>query len=167
MAQQSVEQQARQNEQIARQSQAVVEESQKLAEASKELVAKDAEARREMVSAQRELTSQLNEQRANVDAERDELEDERRAMAEQRHRDPVIATSIQTVGLLLACLLPLLVCVFLIHQMYRSEPDEAAVAELLACELLSDQPKLLPVIEHNPDRKPQEPPLDSPPSQTG
>ena len=88
-------------------------------------------------------------------------------MAEQRHRDPVTATSIQTVSLLLACLLPLLVCVFLIHQIYRSEPDDAAVAGLLACELLSDQPKLLPVIEHNPDWKPQGPPLDSPPSQAG
>ena len=154
-AQQSVHEQAKQNEHMARQSEAVVQESQKLAEASKELVAKDAEARREMVTAQRELNSQLNEQRASIDTGRDELEEERKQIAEQRHRDPIIASSIQTVGLILACLLPLLVCVYVLRQMNRSDPDDAAVAELLTLELVSDQPRLLPgpvlrpAIEHH------------------
>ena len=130
-AQQSVREQAKQNEHMARQSDAVVQESQKLAEASKELVAKDAEARREMVTAQRELNSQVNEQRASIDTGRDELEEERKQIAEQRHRDPIIASSIQTFGLILACLLPLIVCVYVLRQMNRSEPDDAAVAELL------------------------------------
>lgn len=143
-AQQSVREQAKQNEHMARQSEAVVQESQKLAEVSKELVAKNAEARREMVTAQRELNSQLNEQRASIDTGRDELEQERKQIAEQRHRDPIIATSIQTIGLILACLLPLLVCVYVLRQMNRSEPDDAAVAELLTSELVSDQPRLLP-----------------------
>jgi len=141
-AERSVQEQSKQNEHMARQSQAVVEESQKLAEASKELVALDAEARREMVSAHRELNAQLNEQRTTIDAGRDELEQERRHIAEQRHRDPLIATSIETVGLMLACLLPLVVCLFVLRQMSRNEPDDAAVAELLACELVSDQPRL-------------------------
>lgn len=141
---QSVEQQAKQNEHIARQSQSVVEESQKLAEASKELVAKDAEARREMVAAQHQLNAQLNDQRVTIDAGRDELEQERQRIAEQRHRDPLIAASIQTVGLIVACLLPLIVCLFVLRQMSRNEPDDAAIAELLACELVSDRPMLLP-----------------------
>ena len=55
-----------------------------------------------------------------------------------------MAAAVQNVGLLLACLLPLLVCVFIIRQMTRNEPDDAAVAELLVCELTSDQPRLLP-----------------------
>lgn len=157
-AQQSVHQQAKQNEHMARQSEAVVQESQQLAEASKELVAKDAEARREMVTAQRELTSQLNEQRASIDTDRDELEEERKQIAEQRHRDPIIASSIQTIGLILVCLLPLIVCVYVLRQMNRSDPDDAAVAELLACELVSDEPRLLagpvlrPAIEYYEDR---------------
>ena len=158
-AQQSVREQAKQNEYIARQSEAVVQESQKLAEASKELVAKDAEARREMVSAQRELTSQFNEQRASIDTGRNELEQERKQIAEQRHRDPIIASSIQTIGLILACLLPLLVCVYVLRQMNQNDPDNAAVAELLVSEVVSEEPKFLPgpalrpAIGHRPGRE--------------
>lgn len=159
-ARQSVEQQARQNEEMARQAKAVVEESSQLAEASKELVAHDAEARREMIAAQDRFNTQVDKQRATIDTGRDELEQERRQIAEQRHRDPIVAATIQTVGLIIACLLPLLVCVFVIRQMNRAEPDDAAVAELLVCELTSDQPKLLPgpsirpALEHHADHDP-------------
>jgi hypothetical protein len=86
---------------------------------------------------------------------RDELEQERKQIAEQRHRDPIIASSIQTIGLIVACLLPLLVCVYVLRQMNRSDPDDATVAELLVLELVSDEPRLLPgpvlrpAIEHH------------------
>ena len=159
-ARQSVEQQAKQNEEMARQSKAVVEESSQLAEAAKEMVASDAEARAEMIAAHDRLNGQLNEQRGTIDAGHDALEEERRQIAEQRHRDPIVATSIQTVGLIIACLLPLLVCVFIIRQMSRTEPDDAAVAELLVCELTSDQPRLLPgrslrpALEHHANHDP-------------
>ena len=143
-ARQSTEQQARQNEAIAKQSQAVVEESAKLAEASKELVSMDAEARREMVTAQRELNSQLNEQRANIDAGRDQLERDRRELASARHRDPILAASIQSTALIVACLLPLIVCIFVIRQMSRTDCDDGAVAELLVTELTAERPRLLP-----------------------
>ena len=144
-AERSVEQQARQNQEFARQSQSVVEQSRQLAEASKALVAKDAESRREMVAAQHELNTQLNQQRAAIDAGRDALEQDRREIAEQRHRDPIIAESIRSVGLIIACLLPLFGCVLVLWRMGRNEPDDAAVAELLTFELVGDQPKLLPV----------------------
>lgn len=170
LAQQAVEQQAKQNERMARQSQAVVEESHELAEAAKELIALDAETRREMVAAQHELSSQLNQHRATVDAARDRLEDERREIAKQRNRDPIISASIQTVGLFVACLLPLVVCVFLLRQLSRSEPDDQAVCELLIHELVTDQPRLLPgpslrpVLEHHADRDiPDDAPTDPQP----
>ena len=51
---------------------------------------------------------------------------------------------IQNFGLVIACLLPLLVSVFVIRQMQSQEPDHAAVAELLTLELTSEQPRLLP-----------------------
>ena len=143
-ARQSMEQQAKQNDRIAEQSKAVVEESQKLAEATKELVAHDAQARQELIAAQERLTTQLNQQRATIDAGRDQLEQDRKEIAEQRHRDPVVAAAIQNVGLILACLLPLLVAVFVIRQMRSDEPDDAAIAQLLVHELTSDQPRLLP-----------------------
>ena len=143
-ARQSAEQQARQNEAMAKQSQAVVEESQKLAEAARQLVQSDAKARTDMIAAQERLTSRLDQERAAVDSGRDQLELERKQIAQQRHRDPILAASIQTVGLIVACLLPLAVCIFVIRQMGRAEPDDAAVASLLVTELTADRPVLLP-----------------------
>ena len=143
-AEQAVKEQARQNDRMADQSQAIVEESHQLAEAAKELVEHDAEARRELIAAQQELTSQLNDQQATVDAGRGQLEQDRREIAEQRHRDPIVATAIQNTGLIIGCLLPLIVAVYVIRQMQSQEPDHAAVAEMLVLEVTSDEPRLLP-----------------------
>ena len=131
-AEQAVKEQARQNDRMADQSQAVVEESHQLAETAKELVESDAEARRELIAAQQELTTQLNDQQATVDAGRGQLEQDRREIA------------IQNTGLVIACLLPLIVAVYVIRQMQSQEPDHAAVAEMLTLELTSDEPRLLP-----------------------
>ncbi len=143
-ARQSMEEQAKQNQYIAEQSQAVVQETQELVEASKELVASDAQARQDLIGAQERLTAQLHEQRGTIDAGRDQLEEERQQIAEQRHRDPLVAAAIQNAGLMIACLLPLIVCIFVIRQLSKPEPDDGAVAELLVSELTSDQPRLLP-----------------------
>ncbi|MDB4468232.1 hypothetical protein N9093_00060 [bacterium] len=142
-AQQSVTEQRKQNDRIAVQSLAVVKESHQLAQTAKELVKHDAEARRELIAAQQELTTQLNEQQSAIYTGHDQLEQNRREIARERHRDPIIAAVIQNFGLTLACLLPLLVAVFVIRQMQSQEPDHAAVAELLTLELTSDQPRLL------------------------
>ena len=157
-AERSMQEQSRQNEHIARQSEAVVEESQKLAEAAQQLVQSDAEARAEMIAAQERLAGQLDRQRAAIDTGRDQLEQERKQIAEQRHRDPIIAAGIESAGLLAACLLPLLVCAFVVWRMSQNEPDDAAVAELLIHDLVTDQPRLLPgpalrpALEHHADR---------------
>ena len=143
-AQQSMAEQRKQNDRIADQSQAVVEESHQLAETAKELVAHDAEARRELIAAQQELTSQLNGQQSAIHTGHQQLEQDRREIAEQRHRDPIVAAVIQNIGLTLACLLPLVVAVFVIRQMQSQEPDHAAVAELLILEMTADEPRLLP-----------------------
>jgi len=143
-AQQTMTEQIKQNDRMADQSQAVVEESHQLAETAKELVEHDAEARRELIAAQQELTSQLNGQQSAIHTGHQQLEQDRREIAEQRHRDPIIAAVIQNIGLTLACLLPLLVAVFVIRQMQSQEPDHAAVAELLILEMTADEPRLLP-----------------------
>jgi hypothetical protein len=123
-ARQSMEEQAKQNQHIAEQSQAVVEESGELAEASKELVASDAKARQDLIGAQERLTAQLHEQRATVDVGRNQLEVERKRIADQRNRDPLLAAAIQNIGLIIACLLPLIICIFVIRQLnyYRLKP---------------------------------------------
>ena len=133
-----------QNGRMADQSEAVVQESSKLAETAKLMAEHEAQARREMMAAQSELTSQLNQQQAAVDAGRDRLELDRQQIAEQRHRDPMIAMAIETAGLAVAWLLPLVICFFVIRQMQFQEPDHAAVAELLIQEFSGDQPRLLP-----------------------
>jgi predicted small lipoprotein YifL len=143
-AQQTMSEQVRQNDRMADQSQAVVAESHQLAETAKELVEHDAEARRELIAAQQELTSQLNGQQSAIYTGHEQLEQDRREIAEQRHRDPIIAAVIQDFGLFIACLLPLVVAVFVIRQMQSQEPDHAAVAELLVLELTADEPRLLP-----------------------
>ena len=136
--------QRKQNDRMADQSQAVVEESHQLAETAKILVERDAEARRELIAAQSEMTTQLNEQQSAIHTGHQQLEHDRREIAEQRHRDPIIAAVIQNIGLTLACLLPLLVAMFVFWQIQSQEPDHAAVAELLILEMTADEPRLLP-----------------------
>jgi len=144
-ARQSVEQQARQNEALSRQSEAVVAQSGKLAEAARQLVDEDARARREMVAAHQQLQDQLGQQRAAVDAQRDRLEQERQQIARQRHRDPLIAAAVQSFGGILACLLPLLVCLYLLHRLTASDGPDHALGELLIEELTADRPTWLPL----------------------
>jgi outer membrane lipoprotein-sorting protein len=143
-AQQSMAEQRKQNDRMADQSQAVVEESHQLAETAKALVEHDAEARRELIAAQQDLTTQLNGQQSAIYTGHEQLEQDRREIAEHRHRDPIVAAVIQNFGLTLACLLPLLVAVFVIRKMQSQEPDHAAVAELLILEMTADEPRLLP-----------------------
>jgi hypothetical protein len=114
-------------------------------ETAKELVTKDAEARREMIEATQKLNSELHNERRNIDRQQEKLDDERKQIAANRHRDPIIATAIESFGLMLACLLPLLVCIFVLRQMQDETGDERVLAELLALEITSDQPTLLPV----------------------
>lgn len=143
IAQQAMQEQQIQNDRLAQQSKAIVDESHQLALAAKELVTADAEARTELISAQEHLQSELNQQQVQVDRERSELDDERREIAGQRHRDPLIANSIQSLGLLIGCSLPLLICVYLLRRMPEDEPDAVALAECLILEFTSDEPRLL------------------------
>lgn len=168
MAQQNVQQQAKQNEQVA-------EQSRQITEATKELVAADAKARADALRLQREIAEReaasrqalqahqlkvetaLQQQRTIVDRQRDVLEQERKQIAVERHREPILAAVITTFGLLLAALLPLILCGYLLHGMRnRGDEDEAAVCELLINELADDQSPLLGhtpprVLEHRPD----------------
>ena len=58
-------------------------------------------------------------------------------------RDPIIAAAITNIGLLLVCLLPLVLCWYLLHR--RVEPaDDQAVAEVLLEDLVTNRPLLLP-----------------------
>jgi hypothetical protein len=134
-------------------------QSRQIAEASQALVEADAQARREMIEAQASLHQDLHEERSSLDERRDDLERDRREVARQRRTDPLIAEAITAVGVLLACIAPLALAAYVLHdEPPRHEAD--AMNELLVAEFISEQPILLP-------RAPRSPPQlahDSAPS---
>ncbi len=150
MAQQSMREQARQNERLTSQ-------SQQIAEASKHLVENDSQARKEMIAAHATLQKELQTERANINQQLSKLESERREIARQRGRDPIIANAISGIGLTLACLLPLLLAGYVIYSLNRSSDDSDALSEMLVMEMTAEQPLLLPIshppvaaLEHSP-----------------
>lgn len=145
-AQRSVQQQAQQNEHMARQTETVAKQSQTLAETAHKMVEADARARQELIAAQRELNGELQDERGSLDQQRLDMEQERRQIADTRNRDPIVAAAIQTTGLVIACLLPLLVCAYALRQLSRSHQDEGdGLSELLVQELVAKDSMLLEV----------------------
>ena len=134
MAKQSLETQARQNDRLAEQHKQVVE-------ASKELVAADAKARSEMADLQHDLQADQHE----LGRQRDGLEEERRQIAAARYRELLISSAITTIGLLLVGGLPLLVCIYLLRAVHKSEASDAVLAEVLIDEILAEEPRMLPL----------------------
>jgi hypothetical protein len=136
LSQESVARQAEQNQQIARQ-------SQQVAEAAHDLVQADAQSRRELIEAQRSLEAGIQAERFRLDDERDKLEQDRQALALAKERDPIIANTIWSVAVLVASVLPLILCIHLIRTLGTSRPSQD-LSELLVYELTSQQPALLP-----------------------
>ena len=143
-AKNSVDQQSKQNEQIAKQNQEVTRQNRQVAEAAQKLVEADARARQEMVIAQRTLQEGLQMERTLLDHQRQEIEEERRAIARDRYWDPIVAQAITGGAGLLACLLPLAICIYVLWNMHHDQGDEGALNELLVSELTSESPLLLP-----------------------
>ena len=87
-----------------------------------------------------ESTRQMVQMQAETGRQRDLLEAERREIAGQRFRDPIIAN----VGLVLACLLPLVLGIYVLRGYGNASQPDVAVTEILVQELTSDSPLLLP-----------------------
>ena len=88
-----------------------------------------------------ELQKQWQTERTQLNEQRDRLAAERQDIALQRQREPLIAQSIQQVGTLALCLLPLIVCALLLRK--SSEPEDGnAIAETLVSDLMSAKPTL-------------------------
>jgi len=133
-AERATGQQARQNEAMAKQSEQVAKQSQELASAAHELVEQDAASRRELLHAQDQLQKQHREQQLGLDQQRQELRAERLAADQAAYRNPVIAESLITLGLILAALLPLIVAAYALRKL----PDPSSSEILLANGLLDD-----------------------------
>ena len=173
ISQESADRQAEQNQTIADQSRQVTETTREFVESSgdarkdmielhHELVEVEAEARSELIQVQQDLVdrdaqcrqdlnalqqesqSAIQVERQSIDRQREDLESERRDIADKRHRTPIIAAAVTQAGLILACLAPLALCVYLLWSLRSTAAEDEAVTELLVEELSSDRPRLLP-----------------------
>ena len=123
----------------AAQSQQMAELQREVAEGAKELVEADARARGKIIALERDIQTE----RAEVGQQRDQLEEDRRDLAAQRKTDPIVAAAITQVGMLVACILPLVLCWYLLFR-EPSRPGDAAVTEVLIEDLTAERPMLLP-----------------------
>lgn len=121
------------------QNRAMADLNRDVALATRRIAEEQAETRQAYVDAQK----QLQKQRIELDQHRDSLEDERRQIARERHRDPIIAAALFQLGLLAACLSPLILCWALLHR-DRTESSDAELNELLIEDMVADEPKCLP-----------------------
>jgi len=148
LARESADRQAAQNLQMA-------ENTRQVAAAAKAVADADAQARRDFAAMQRHVVAQ----QAEVGRQRDQLESDRREAAQARQRDPVIAAAITDIGLVLACLLPLILCWYLLRSLHEEKSDPI-LTEVLIEEFASGSPTLFvppptncTAIEH--ERNPQ------------
>ena len=95
-----------------------------------------------------ELQKQWQTERTQLNEQRDRLAAERQVIAFQRQREPLVAESIQQIGTLALCLLPLIVCALLLLLRKSNEPEDGtAIAETLVSDLMSAKPTLfVPVL---------------------
>jgi VIT1/CCC1 family predicted Fe2+/Mn2+ transporter len=127
LSRQSTDRQAEQNQLVETNNRQVLEAANRLVEA-------DAKSRSE----NNDLHRQIESERSGVNQQRDALEQERRQIALERNRDPIIAESIEAAAGLIAAILPLLVCLFLLRGLF-SRTDGEALAEVLIEDLVSQQ----------------------------
>src|SRR5580704_1896168 len=130
LSRQSADRQAEQNRLVETNNRQVLEATNRLVEA-------DAKSRTE----NSELHEQIEAERSGINQQRDALEQERRQIAGERIRDPIIAESIRAVAGLIAAILPLVVCLFLLRGLFHNS-DQEALAEVLIEDLVSGQPLL-------------------------
>ena len=131
-AEQAAERQAEQNRRMA-------DLQKDVSKGSRRLVEADAEARGDFAG----LHKGLQSERGEVGRQRDALEEERREIAARRVTDPLVAAAVMNAGLLLACILPLVLCWQLLRGSDRDDPADALIAEALLADLVAETPLLL------------------------
>jgi hypothetical protein len=134
LSKRSLERQAEQNKQMAQQ-------SQEVAQAARQLVTADAQARNELIAAQADFQRHVQTAQQGLDRQHESLESERKELAAQRQREPILAAAICQAAMLLACLLPLVVCCLVLKAL-RHQAD-AELGELLLREFADPEPLLL------------------------
>ena len=135
LSEQNSARQAEQNREVARQ-------SRELTSTVHELVVADAEGRKELLTAEKARQQLAHAERQTLDTRRGQLDREAADLAAAKHREPLVAAAITGAGVLLACLLPLLLCGYLLRVLAQ-DPGSDELATLLTYELVADEPSLL------------------------
>ncbi len=133
LSERSMARQAEQNKQMAVQ-------SKEVAKATRQLVEADSQSRQEMIKAQANLEGELHKERASLDRQHESLQEQRQQLAVEQRRDPIVAEALVYTAALLACLLPLLLCLFIVKAVVR-DTTGGELEGLLIQELT--EPKLL------------------------
>ena len=162
LSEEAANRQAEQNREMARQ-------SRQTAEATKELVAADAKARTELTALQQNLRAD----QAEIGQKRDALEIERQNIAAERKWDRLLAPALLDFGVFMMITASLVFCGYLLIGLRHEKITEPSVEELLIQELVSENPRLLPLLPPSPpvlNCRPQpeleDPAEDSPVSKT-
>lgn len=119
------------NQQQAAQSERVASANVETAQAGRRLIEADAQARSDLIALQHDLRSD----QADVGRQRDRLELERQAIARERQHDSMMGSGLVALGLLMACLSPLLLAAASLAGLF-TEPTAAELDEALADELV-------------------------------
>ena len=150
VATEAARRQAGQNEEMIRLNREVAENNRRLVEADsqarqevlqvqRDLIERDAEGREQLDSLEREVQATVKQERSSLDHQHEKLDDERKEIATQRNRDPIVAAAITGLGVVLACLAPIVLAMYLLRTVHRQEPTDAELAELLVQEIASDR----------------------------
>ncbi|WP_425619163.1 hypothetical protein NA78x_002898 [Anatilimnocola sp. NA78] len=135
-AEQSVQQQARQNETVAA-------NAHEVTRATDGLVKADASARQELFAASREQQAALRFEARQIEQARQVLDTERRELAAERARETRSLTTMSALLQLAPLLLPLALIGYLLYLARQPDPDDAALCEVLLTEVTAEQPTLL------------------------
>jgi len=126
-------------ERQARQSEQMTKAHANLTEGARHLVESAGHSQESLVTVQHGL----EQQQAEIGRQRDLLERDRQVIAAQRRTDPIVAGAIGQAALLIVCVLPLVLCWFILRCPTATDTD-ALVTQILIEEITADRPRLLP-----------------------
>jgi hypothetical protein len=104
-----------------------------------------------MVIARKALPEGEHIEQMTLDQQRESLEADRQQLARERYWELLIAAAIGGCGVLLACLVPLVICLYVLRSLQFDSGAEAVLNELLISELTAGRTqRVLPTTERRP-----------------
>ena len=132
LASKAADRQAEQNKEMARVNQSV-------AEGTKSLITEHSQSRKELTGLQKDIQSQ----QTDVNHQRDQLEVERRQIAGQRLTESRLGPVLRSLVIVALGVTTIGFCGYLLVRLYQ--PNDDPLGELLLEDLVSEEPKLLPI----------------------